>query len=98
MRTVSIVRGGKMKKCGCVYQRASVVGARERNSNCIAVNKRLKRQRTFGMRNSETVLTTVRNHRLSKAKELRIKRPSTVATSSVEDAVTRNSKEVLLIE
>ena len=62
-----------MKKCGCVYQRASVVGARERNSNCIAVNKRLKRQRTFGMRNSETVLTTVRNHRLSKAKELRIK-------------------------
>ncbi len=42
MRTVSIVRGGKMKKRGCVYRGASVVEARERNSNRIAVNKCLK--------------------------------------------------------
>ena len=59
---------------------------------------RLKRQRRLGMKNLETVLTTVRNNRLNQAKEMLIEQRTTVATSSVEDAVTRNSKEVLLIE
>ena len=87
-----------MKKRGCVYRSVSVVEARERNSNRIAVNKRLKMQRRLGMRNLETVLTTVRNNRLNQAKELRIEQRSTVATSSIEDAVTRYSEEVMLIE
>ena len=68
------------------------------NSNRIAVNKRLKGQRKLRMKNLEIVLTTVRNNRLKQAKELLIEQRSTVATSSVEDGVTRNSKEVLLIE
>ena len=87
-----------MKKLGCVYRRASVVEAKERNSNRIAVNNRLKGQRKLRMKNLEIVLTTVRNNRLNQAKELLIEQRSTVATSSVEDGVTRNSKEVLLIE
>ncbi len=50
------------------------------------------------MRNLETVLTTVRNNRLNQAKELRIKQRATVVTSSIKDAVTRYSEEVMLIE
>ena len=50
------------------------------------------------MRSIETVATTVVNHRLSKAKELRLKQTSTVATSSIEDAVNGDSEEVLSIE
>ncbi len=47
------------------------------------------------MRNLETVLTTVRNYRLNQAKELLIEQRSTVATSSVEDAVNGQIKENL---